>query len=208
MYVPTHFAQTELEAMQRLMAQHPLGTLVTHGPAGLDANPIPFLFDAVADRPGLLRAHVARANPLWQEVKDGDAVLVVFRAHDAYISPNWYPSKHEHHRQVPTWNYQVLNVHGRIRVVDDEKFVRGVVGRLTRVHETRSNPEAPWHMADAPRDYIDPLLQAIVGIEIEIERMVGKDKLGQNREARDRLQAAEELARRGDLAISQAMRAV
>lgn len=206
MYIPSHFAQNQADELHRLIQSHPLGTLVTHGAGGLDANPVPFLLDAQDGTAGMLRAHIARANPLWQQARDGDEVLVVFRAHDAYISPNWYPSKHETHRQVPTWNYQVVNVHGRIRVIDDEKFVRGVVGRLTRLHETRVNADAGWRMSDAPREYIDAMLQAVVGIEIEIVRMVGKTKLSQNREARDRHSAAEQLIQHGHQALGDAMR--
>lgn len=206
MYVPQHFAETRPHVLHRLIEQFPLGALVTNGPQGLDANHLPFELDHSVGEYGVLRTHVARANPVWQEVADGDSVLVVFRGLDAYISPNWYPSKHESHRQVPTWNYQVVNVHGRIRIRDDEKFVRGVVGRLTRIHEGRVDAGKPWRMADAPRDYIDAMLQAIVGIEIEITRMVGKSKLSQNREERDRLGVAEALQQRGQQALSDAVR--
>jgi transcriptional regulator len=205
MYVPPHFAETRGDELHRLIQQHPLGALVTRGPDGLDANQLPFELDAAAGPHGTLRAHVARANPLWTEVSEGDEVLVVFRAADAYISPNWYPSKHESHRQVPTWNYQVVNVHGRIRIRDDEKYVRGVVARLTRTHEGRTGDKA-WRMTDAPSDYIDAMLKLIVGIEVEVTRIVGKSKVGQNREERDRLGAADELARRGSRELSDAMR--
>ncbi len=178
---------------------------MVNGPNGLDANHIPFEFDGAAGERGILRAHVARANPVWREAGDRDDVLVIFRAADAYISPNWYPSKHEFHKQVPTWNYQVVHVHGKIRIHDDEKYVRGVVARLTRTHEGRTNAAGGWRMADAPADYIDQMLKLIVGIEVEITRIVGKSKLSQNKEERDRVNAAEELARRGEQAISGAM---
>ncbi|MGZ5744159.1 MAG: FMN-binding negative transcriptional regulator, partial [Burkholderiales bacterium] len=150
-------------------------------------------------------AHVARANPVWKEIKDGDEVLVIFRAADAYISPNWYPSKHESHRQVPTWNYQAVHVHGKVKIRDDEKFVRGVVARLTRVNETRTGSAKPWKMTDSSKEYIDQMLTAIVGIEIEIRKMIGKWKLSQNREERDRVGAAEELRKRGEVGTSTAM---
>lgn len=206
MYTPAHFSVTPPEALVHLIEANPLGALVVAGPHGLDANQIPFEFEARTGEHGVLRAHVARANPVWQEVRDGDAVLVIFRATDAYVSPNWYPSKHETHRQVPTWNYQVANVHGRIRVIDDEKFVRGVIARLTRTHEQRTHPDQAWRMGDAPHDYIDTLIKMIVGIEIEISRIDGKAKLSQNREVRDRLSAADALEARGDHAIARAMR--
>jgi transcriptional regulator len=130
--------------------------------------------------------------------------MVIFRGHESYISPNWYPSKHETHRLVPTWNYEVVHAHGRLAVMDEERFVRGVVARLTRVHEA-SEPR-PWKMGDSPPEYIDGMLKAIVGIEIEITRLEGKSKLSQNREARDRLNAAATLLARGEEGLGRAMR--
>ena len=203
MYVPDHFAETRPDELHRLIAAHPLGVLVTRGEAGLDANHLPFELDAAASGPGTLRAHVARANPVWTEVRDGDEVLVVFRAADAYVSPNWYPSKHETHRLVPTWNYRVVHAHGRIKVRDDERFLRGLVARLTRTHEA-AQPR-PWKMGDAPADHVDALLKAIVGLEVEITRLVGKFKLSQNREARDLQGAGEALIAGGHDELGQAM---
>jgi transcriptional regulator len=205
MYLPEHFEETRVEELHRLIAEHPLGALVVNGANGLDANHLPFEVNPTAGAHGHLIAHVARANPVWREVKDGDEVLVIFRAADAYISPNWYPTKHETHRQVPTWNYQAVHVHGTIAIRDDEKFVRGVVGRLTRTHESRTQPERPWKMSDSAKEYIDQALTAIVGIEIAISRIVGKWKLGQNKEERDRVGAAEALRQRGEHATSAAM---
>lgn len=205
MYRPSHFEENRPEALHALMRVHPLGTLVTHGPDGLDANHIPFELDPALGPHGLLRAHVARANPVWQQAGD-TAVLVIFQAADGYISPNGYPSKPEHHRHVPTWNYAVVHAHGVLRVRDDERFVRGLVARLTREHEARSQQPRPWKMGDAPSDYIDGLLQVIVGIEVEITRLVGKYKLSQNRETRDRLGAADALDTRGLTELAQAMR--
>ena len=207
MYLPTAFEEQRPEALHALMQAHPLGTLVTHGPDGLDANHVPFELDPAAGPHGLLRAHVARANPVWREVPaDGADVLVIFQASEAYISPNWYPSKPEHHRHVPTWNYQVVHAHGRLRVMDDERFVRGLVARLTREHEQRSQQARPWKMGDSAPEFITGLLQAIVGIEIEVTRLVGKSKLGQNREERDRLGAAAGVAGLGNVAAAEAMR--
>jgi len=205
MYLPPAFEETRPDALRALIAAHPLGALVTHGAGGLDANHIPFELDATTGPHGLLRAHVARANPVWQQAGNTE-VLVIFQAADGYISPNWYPSKPEHHRHVPTWNYAVVHAHGVLRIRDDERFVRGLVARLTREHEARSQQPRPWKMGDAPSDYIDGLLQVIVGIEVEITRLVGKCKLGQNRETRDRLGAAEGLAALGQTDLAQAMR--
>lgn len=129
--------------------------------------------------------------------------MVIFRGNESYISPNLYPSKHETHRQVPTWNYEVVHVHGRLTVQDDERFVRGVVARLTREHEP-SEPK-PWRMGDFAPEYIDAMLRAIVGIEVAITRMEGKAKMSQNREERDRLSAAEALIQRGQAQLDKAM---
>ena len=203
MYLPPHFSEPRLEELHRIVREHPLGVLVTHGPAGLDANHIPFELDPERGPHGTLLAHVARANPLCTEFAGGADVMVVFRGVQGYISPNWYPSKHETHRQVPTWNYEVVHAHGRLRLVDDEKFVRGIVARLTRRHEA-TEPK-PWKMGEAPADYLDQMLRAIVGVEIEVVRLEGKRKLSQNREARDVDGAVRALQERGQEALSSAM---
>ena len=203
MYIPAHFAETRPEELQRIMRDNPLGMLVTHGDAGLDADHIPFEFDAATGAHGTLIAHVARANALWQRCPTGTPVMVVFRGAQAYISPNWYPSKHETHRQVPTWNYEVVHAHGTLTVHDDERFVRRVVAQLTRRHEA-TEPK-PWKMGDSAPDYIDAMLRNIVGIEVTITSLVGKVKLSQNREPRDRQNAADTLDARGHSALAQAM---
>ena len=204
MYIPAHFAETRPVALQRIMREHPLGMLVTHGSDGLNADHLPFELDADTRPHGALIAHVARANPLWQRCPSGTPVMVVFRGAQAYISPNWYPSKHELHRQVPTWNYEVVHAHGTLTVHDDARFVRRVVARLTRRHEVTESQ--PWKMGDAEPAFIDAMLHHIVGIEIAITSLVGKVKLSQNREVRDRLGAADTLAARGQNALAQAMR--
>lgn len=203
MYVPSHFDEPRTEVLHDLIRQHPFGTLVTHGANGLDANHIPFELLPAQGALGTLTAHVARANPVWQELADGAEVLVIFRAGDAYISPNWYPSKHEFHRQVPTWNYMVAHAHGRITIRDDERYVRGVVARLTRTHEAAQ--PAPWKMGDSAPEFIDTLLKAIVGLEIGITRLVGKSKLSQNKELRDLRGAGEALKAQGEGAMGDAM---
>lgn len=203
MYVPPHFEEPRTAVLHDLIKQYPFGMLVTHGASGLDANHIPFEINPQHGKLGILTAHVARANPVWQDVSDGDEVLAVFRAADAYISPNWYPSKHEFHEQVPSWNYMVAHAFGRITIRDDERFVRGVVGRLTRTHEA-SQP-TPWKMGDSSKEFIDTMLKAIVGLEIEITRLVGKSKLSQNKAARDIRSAGEMLKAQADHVIGDAM---
>jgi transcriptional regulator len=204
MYIPPHFAVTRPEELQRIVREHPLGVLVRHGPDGLDADHIPFEFDPAAGALGVLSAHVARANTLWQRCPSGSAVMVVFRGAEAYVSPNWYPSKHEAHRQVPTWNYEVVHAHGTITVLDDERHVRGIVARLTRRHEAAE--ARPWKMGDSAPEFIDAMVRNIVGIEITLTSLVGKAKLSQNKEPRDRLNAADTLALKGQAGLAQAMR--
>lgn len=201
MYVPAHFEETRPDELHRLIRGYPLGILVTGHDGLLDANHLPFELELSGEQP-LLRAHVARNNPVWQEA-DGEEVLVIFRGEHAYVSPNWYPSKHEAHRQVPTWNYQVVHVRGRLKVMDEERFVRGVVGRLTRTHE--AGEAKPWKMSDSTPEFISGMLANIVGIEVEISEIVGKSKLSQNKEDRDRLGAAEALGQRGNTALAEAM---
>ncbi len=204
MYIPAHFAETRSEELHRIIREYPLGVLVTHGDDGLDADHIPMELDAEAGPHGTLIGHVARANTLWQRCPTGTQVMVVFRGANAYISPNWYPSKHETHRQVPTWNYEVVHAHGAITVHDDERFARRVVAKLTRRHEA-TEPK-PWKMGDSAPEVINEMLQKIVGFEIAITSLVGKVKLSQNKEMRDRQSAANTLALRGHDELARAMR--
>ena len=203
MYTPAHFRVTEPAALQRIIQAHPLGVLVNSQEGSLDANHIPFEFDPQVGPLGRLSAHVARANPVWQQCAEGADVLVIFRGNESYISPNWYPSKHETHRLVPTWNYEVVHAHGLLRVRDDEKFLRGVLARLTRVHEAQE--PKPWKMGDSAPEYIDMMLRAVVGLEIDITALEGKSKLSQNREPRDVAGAAQMLRQRGSDELAQAM---
>jgi transcriptional regulator len=180
LYQPKHFIQDDPAALAALMRDHPLAMLVHTGPDGLTADHVPLEFDAATQT---LRGHVARANPLWRQAA-GQPVLAVFRGPEAYVSPSWYPSKAEHHKVVPTWNYAVVHAHGPLAAVEDAPWLHALVSRLTAHHEA---PRAqPWAVADAPADYVQQMLRAIVGIEIGVERLVGKWKVSQNRPAADR----------------------
>ena len=204
MYIPPHFAVTDAAALHKIIREHPLGVLVTQCGDGLDADHLPFELDPAAGPLGTLTAHVARNNPLWQRCATGSPVMAIFRGAEAYISPNWYPSKHESHRQVPTWNYEVVHAHGTLTVRDDERFVRGLVARLTRRYEA-AEPK-PWKMTDSAPEFIDGMLRNIVGIEVSLTSLVGKSKLSQNKETRDRLGAAEVLGERGHAELALRMR--
>jgi transcriptional regulator len=178
MYVPSHFEENRPEVLHRLIGQHPLGMLVTLGPDGLNANHIPFELDPEPSPFGTLHAHVARSNPVWREFSTDVDALVVFQGAQAYISPAWYATKQKDGKVVPTYNYMVVHAYGAMRVIDDPAWVRSLVERLTDRHE--AGRAAPWKVADAPRDYTDKLLSAIVGIEIPISKLVGKWKVSQN----------------------------
>ena len=207
MYIPPHFAVADPAELHRIVRDHPLGMLVRQEAGVLDADHVPFEYDPTPapERPlGTLTAHVARANGLWQRIPSGTPVMVVFRGAESFISPSWYPSKHEQHRQVPTWNYEVVHAHGTLVVRDDERFVRGLVARLTRRHE--AGEARPWKMSDSAPAFIDQLLGLIVGIEVGVTSLVGKSKLSQNKEARDRQGAAEALAARGRDELARRMR--
>jgi transcriptional regulator len=204
MYIPQHFAEHRPEDLHRIIHDYPFGILVSTSAQGLDADHIPFEFDSGSGSHGVLTAHVARANPLWQRCPSGTQVLVVFQGPQAYVSPSWYPSKHEEHRQVPTWNYQVVHAHGTLTILDDDRFTRGVVARLTRRHE--AGEPVPWKLGDAAPGYVDELLHHVVGIQIDITSLVGKFKLSQNKEARDQQGAADNLETRGHVQLAQAMR--
>lgn len=195
-YLLEQFVEHDITAVHDLIEQHPLGLLITLGADGLSANHIPFVMDRTFGEEGRLLGHVARNNAVWHDHLPGQEALVVFQAAEGYISPNWYPTKQEAHRVVPTWNYSVAHVYGPLIVHDDEKWLRGQAGRLTKMMEA-TQPD-PWKMADAPRDYLQTMLANIVGIEIPITRLIGKMKAGQNREMVDRLGAINGLRGDGD----------
>jgi transcriptional regulator len=206
MYLPAHFSEARPDVLRAFVRDHPLGLLVTQNRAGgLDANSVPFVLDADGAGPGVLRAHVARANPLWSTARDDVDALVVFQGPHGYISPAWYPSKAEHGKVVPTWNYLMVQARGRLRAIDDRAWLRAFVTRLTDLHE--SSRSAPWAVADAPPDYIETMLGAIVGIELALSALVGKWKVTQNRSVADRAGVAEGLVReRGEAALAAQVR--
>lgn len=193
MYLPAHFEETRVDVMHALLRAHPLATWVVQGRDGLLVNHIPFLLDADRGPHGTLVGHVARANPVWRQL---GASVAVFQGPQAYVSPNWYPSKRAHGKAVPTWNYAVVHAHGTPRALESHGDLLRIVTRLTEVHEAGS--AVPWAVGDAPADYIDQMLKAIVGIELPIERLVGKWKVSQNRSLPDRLGTAAGLLQRAD----------
>jgi transcriptional regulator len=203
MYLPAHFAESRPDVLATLVRSHPFGLLVTqNSDGGIDANSIPFVLDpGTAGTPGVLRGHVARANPLWQTARGDVDSLVVFQGPQGYVSPAWYPSKAEHGKVVPTWNYVMVQGRGRLRAIDDAAWLHAFVTRLTERHE--GTRDAPWAVSDAPADYVATMLGAIVGIEIVLTSLTGKWKVSQNRPAADRAGVVAGLAREhGDPALA------
>ena len=195
MYLTKHFEETRVQVLHELIHAHPLGALVVLTPAGLEANHIPLEVDPDPAPFGTLRGHIARANPLWRDSARDTEALVLFQGPGTYISPAWYATKQETGKVVPTWNYAVVHAHGPVRFIDDRAWLRAFVEQLTNRHEA-ARPE-PWRITDAPADYIDKQLGAIIGLEIPITRLVGKWKVSQNRPPQDREGAVEGLSREG-----------
>jgi transcriptional regulator len=201
MYTPPHFAQTDAAAIAATIAAAPLACIVAHTAAGLVANHIPLF--AAPD--GTLIGHVARANDMHRDIPPDAEVLAIFRGPDGYVSPAFYPSKADHHRHVPTWNYDVVHVHGHLTFDHSDHAKRAAVALLTRDHERRVDPDAPWRMSDAPPDYIDTMLTAIIALRLTPSRILAKSKLSQNREPRDHAGAAEGLRRTGHTDLADRM---
>lgn len=205
MYIPPHFEEVSAEAIAALLEDAPLACVVAQTEAGLIANHLPLL-----RRPdGALVGHVALANDMHRLIANGQEVLAVFRREDAYVSPNFYPSKRVHHRHVPTWNYEVVHAYGPITFDHDVQAKRAAVGLLTRSHERRLNGPAAWRMADAPTDFMDQMLAGIVAFRVTVTKLLAKSKLSQNRDPGDYLGAVEGIRASGhdDLADRMASRA-
>ena len=192
MYNPKHFEQNDLAVVSELIKHFPLGTLVTHDGEALEANHIPFALEGDLSPGTKLIGHVAKGNPVWQTANPEAESLVVFQGPSAYITPNWYPSKLEHHKVVPTYNYAVAHVYGWLTVSHDSEVKRQVVTDLTAKMELSRN--SSWRVADAPADYLAMMLEAIVAIELTIIRVQAKWKISQNRDEADRMGVAQGLA--------------
>jgi len=196
MYRVDAFREERIDVLHALMRSHRLATLVTVAEGVPEANHLPLLIDADPAPRGTLRGHVARANPLWRQAGDGREVLAIFQGPQAYVTPSWYPSKRETGKVVPTWNYAVVHAFGPLIVRDDRDWLRGLVTRLTAQQE--AGLPQPWQVDDAPADYIERMISAIVGIEIPVTRLEGKWKVSQNRLDADRAGVAEGLSRQSD----------
>lgn len=180
MYVPKANAWTDVAEVREFVKAVGAAELIT---VGADGFPIATLLPIVWEGDRLI-AHFARANSHWEQIKDGDPVLVVTRGAQAYITPSWYAAKQEHGRVVPTWNYSAVHFVGRARIFEDRDSLLQAVSLLTDLHE--GGRAAPWRVSDAPDTFIDGMLRGIVGVEVSIDRVDAKAKLSQNRPAADR----------------------
>src|SRR5690349_5504204 len=196
MYLPPAFREDRPEVQHELIRAHPLGLLITAGPRGLLANPVPMLVYPDEGELGTLRAHISRANRQWEEVAAVGECLVVFQGPQDYISPSWYASKQETGKVVPTWNYCTVHVWGRPQLVEDAGWLRRQLEDLTQAQEG-ARPQ-PWRVDDAPGSYIAGQMKGIVGVEIAVTRSEGKWKLSQNRSQADRMGVVTGLRQEGD----------
>ena len=202
MYVPAHFAANDTE-VRELLAGCDAADLVTSTPRGLIATFLPILYDPSVGEHGAILAHVARNNDQWREPAAGESLFILHGPH-AYVSPSWYPSKREHGRAVPTWNYLTAHVYGRLVVHDDPAWVESMVRRLTERHESGRDPSGS--VDDAPAEFISGQLRAIVGLELVISRIEAKAKMSQNRPEADRAGVVEGYLAEGDTAMAEAVR--
>ncbi len=195
MYAPPLFREDRVELLRAVVGQSPLGVLITMGTAGLHASHVPMLIDPARGPFGMLRGHVARANPQWSDFDDKVPALAVFQGPQHYISPSWYPTKQETGRVVPTWNYVAVHAHGHLAVFDDTERLRRLVTDLTNKQE--AHQAKPWAVTDAPEDFVDRQLKGIVGFEMAIERLEGSWKVSQNRPDVDKDGVIESLRKSG-----------
>jgi transcriptional regulator len=200
MYQPVHFVENDLPTLHALIKAHPLGLLISSDADDVQANPLPFLLDASAGGRGVLRVHLARANPQWRHLAQGAKALAVFQGTDAYVTPSWYQSKKDHGKVVPTWNYVMVQVRGKVTVMEDPDWLHSQLTALTGEHEHGRSSE--WSINDAPADFIEMQKRAIVGVEIEIEQIAGKWKVSQNRPVADRAGVASGFAEDGNVEMA------
>lgn len=196
MYSPPHFREDRIEVQHDLIRSYPLGLLVSAGPNGLMANPIPFLVDPTRSEFGTLRCHLARANDQWRELGAGGECLVVFQGPQDYVTPSWYATKRQTGKVVPTWNYATVHAWGQPRIIEDAVWLRRQLDDLTLLKEGARS--APWKVDDAPADFVQAQVKGIVGVEIPIDRIEGKWKVSQNRPEADRVGVLDGYRQQGD----------
>lgn len=206
MYTPPAFVTEDPDIIAGIIRAARLPILVSSGPAGIEATHLPLMYRPDAASHGRLVGHLARANRQWHALRDGAAAMAIFQAHDFYVSPSWYETKRETGKVVPTWNYEAVHLHGTIEIIEDAPRLREIVTALTNRHEA-ARPE-PWHVDDAPADYLAAQLKGIVGVVMTVTAIIAKRKLSQNRPVADRLGVIAGLEEAGDRDAASLMRAL
>jgi transcriptional regulator len=201
MYQPPHFREERPEVLHALVRAHPLATLVTLSAGRLDANHVPMLLDPGRGRHGVLLAHVARGNDLTRMHDPGTEVMAIFQGAESYITPSWYETKRQTGKVVPTWNYVTVHAHGYLKVMDDPAWLRAQITALTQAQE--GGRDKPWHVEDAPEDFLRAQIKGIIGLEIEVTRLEGKWKVSQNRPIADRAGVHAGLMEQNDIAMAE-----
>jgi transcriptional regulator len=195
MYIPRANEEKRLPVLHQLIRDEPLAALITLNSGGLFASHIPMVLDAEGSALGVLRGHVSRANTHWTDIDSGVEALAIFSGPQHYITPTWYPSKLEDGKDVPTWNYVVVQAYGPIQVIHDAEWMLRHLKELT--DESEAGRAAPWKVSDAPEEFIRQMMNGIVGFEMEIRRIEGKWKVSQNRTAQDKRGVVEGLTELG-----------
>lgn len=201
MHTPTDFIETRPIEIQRIIKAYPLASIIAYTSEGLIANHVPLLMLSEQQ----LLGHIALENEMYRLINAEQEILCIFKAEDAYISANDYPSKLIDHKKVPTWNYQVVHVYGKLKFYDDQKSKLHAVGLLTKQQERKTNAENAWKMSDAPKDYLYELLEDLVVFKIDITRILAQSKLSQNREPNDFNAVIDRLKDRNQSALANAM---
>lgn len=196
MYIPKFNEEKDISILQSFIKENPFGAWATISEDEIVINHIPFVLHEKQGEFGTLVGHVARANPIWSNFSKDIESVIIFQGDNAYITPSWYPSKHEHGRAIPTWNYAVVHAYGKPKLIEDREWLVEQINEMTDIHEV--SQKLPWKVSDAPDEFIEKLLGAIVGIEIPITRLKGKMKLGQNRPESAKLGAVAGLISKGD----------
>jgi transcriptional regulator len=205
MYVPKHFEENREEEIKRIIENYPLAILVANTKKGIIANHIPLILNKFSNSKKILIGHIAKANKLHEELKNNDNVMAIFKSEDAYISPNWYPSRNKKREHVPTWNYQSVHLYGKISFNTDQRFLLKTVKELTYIFEKDNNKNTDWKMNDVSSEFMSSMLKEIVGFEINISDQIAKSKLSQNREKEDSQNVLKKLKKAGFNFLSDSM---
>ena len=206
MYVPKHFEENRPKEIKRIIKNFPLATLVSSSKNVLMANHLPLLLNKYSKKNIELIGHIAKANNIYSELSNNDDVMIIFRSEDAYISPNWYPTRNKNKEHVPTWNYQAVHLYGKIQFVNDEKLILNSVKILTELFEKNNYNKGDWKLNKVSSKFMSLMLKEIIGIKIVISKQIAKSKLSQNRDDEDSINVSKNLKKLGYTFLSDSMK--